>query len=210
MRFFTILLLLLFATACREPLENSTPDNNPESTQKRTQDSNTTNDQQSESNTQNDNQQNAGSGEQPNTPPTDDTSQLYTINNVDITVSTALLDSFDQDSLSFSQGENLTFRITLNNDNPFPWQTTYTAPGYSIVVYPENSGTAVWQSHYGLAFAQVISNYSIDANSTDIIDHAWDLTDNNGNSLPVGNYLVQFHTNIGGIGDLGGVSFSIQ
>lgn len=106
-----------------------------------------------------------------------------------LTATFAVKDKFDQVSDVFMPGETITFEFTVTNTSNVLVRYGFTAPGHDI--YVKAGEEIVWSKFDGLFFPQVISTGTIGTHGVRDLSVEWNGTDNDGNPLAPGEYVVE-------------------
>jgi hypothetical protein len=103
-----------------------------------------------------------------------------------------LKDQSGKETTDFSQGENITFELSITNGSDSPKSLTLASPQtYEFIVAPTGETQPIWHWSFGKGFPAVIVELSFAAGETKTWQEIWDQKDDLGNAVVVGNYVAQ-------------------
>ncbi len=113
-------------------------------------------------------------------------------NNSDFEVTIKTTDKFSQESTTFTQGEEITFTLTIRNISSEIQTLHFTSGQQYDFVVKNTEGTEIWRWSNGMAFTQALTSYRLVPGQSQIFTYTWDqVISSDGTIIPVGNYVLE-------------------
>lgn len=103
--------------------------------------------------------------------------------------SLAITDKFDQETSSFSVGDEINIEVTVTNTGDREITYSFTHPADYLRI--SRGDALIWSKYHGQEFDQAIQTDTLDAGQTIAYTTSWTGHDNDGNRVPPGDYTVE-------------------